>query len=190
MQRSGKLPQRPPISVSLIERACGETFLPTLWPCSACAFRRPVRYKMQRLPYPPHMSRGILCACCAVPHRSRRAPSMPCRSSVNAARRMAWHRSEAPQSHRRAASHQPCRKGTRRAERCAAHAAYGITKRRLDCLFGKMQFDTLLRHAVVCCLHVGCCMGCAIRRSNVLRVAMDVIDPNSLLQPNIPTLPR
>ena len=42
----------------------------------------------------------------------------------------------------------------------------------------------------LCCLHVVGCMGCAIRRSYVLSVAMDAIDPNSLLQPNIPTLPR
>ena len=60
MQRSGKLPQHPPISVSFIERACGETFMRMLWHFSACAFCPPVRYKMQRLPYPPHMSRGTL----------------------------------------------------------------------------------------------------------------------------------
>jgi hypothetical protein len=60
VQRSGKLPQHPPISVSFIERACGETFLRMLWHFSACAFCAPVRYKMQRLSYPPHMSRGIL----------------------------------------------------------------------------------------------------------------------------------
>jgi hypothetical protein len=53
-----------------------------------------------------------------------------------------------------------------------------------------MRFDAVLRHAVVRCLHVVCCMGCAVRRSYVVRVAMDAIDPNSLLQPNIPTLPR
>ena len=60
MQRTGKLPQHPPISVSLIDRACGETFLHMLWHFSTCAFLPPVRYMMQRLPYPPHMSRGIL----------------------------------------------------------------------------------------------------------------------------------
>ena len=75
--------RHPPISVSFIDRACGETFLHMLRHFSPYAFLPRVRYKMQRLPYPPHMSPGILCAGCAVPHRSRHAPSMPCRSSVS-----------------------------------------------------------------------------------------------------------
>ncbi len=59
-QRTGKLPQHPPISVSFIARACGKTFLHMLWHFSACAFRPPVRYKMQRLSYSPYMSHRTL----------------------------------------------------------------------------------------------------------------------------------
>ena len=66
MQRTGKLPQHPPISVSFIDRACGETFLHMLWHFSTCAFLPRVRYKMQRLSYPPHMSHTTLRVAAAV----------------------------------------------------------------------------------------------------------------------------
>jgi hypothetical protein len=92
VQRTGKLPQHPPISVSLIQRACGETFLHMLWHFSACAFRPRVSYNMQRLSHPPHMShttlrvaaavafpvlrmqpRALAIVTCADGHRARRA---------------------------------------------------------------------------------------------------------------------
>ena len=80
MQRTGKLPRHPPIFVSLIERACGETFLHLLWHFSACAFRPPVRYKMQRLSYPPHMSQRTLgvAAAFAFPMNSAHAAACSC----------------------------------------------------------------------------------------------------------------